>query len=119
MPYTIKRNDSKPLVATLRERRTTGPPILLDPVNDDVIFTMRPIVEEDRPALIITGACTILDTGTEGNEDQGKVRYDWQAGDTDVASVYHGEFRIDYGDGVTQHVPNDSYEEIVVLGGLD
>jgi len=48
------------------------------------------------------------------NETEGRVKYEWQDGDTDTADVFKGEFRVEYLDGTVQTFPNNDWIKVVV-----
>lgn len=97
--FYIKRNDTSPSVeATLSAK---GSPV--DLTGATVYFHMS-----DG----LGGLGTIVDPST------GKVRYDWQAGDTATAGVYYSEWEVVYADGKKETFPNDGYSTIKILEDL-
>lgn len=58
-----------------------------------------------------SGACTILNALT------GDVEYGWVAGDTNVAGVYQGEFRVEFSGGKLT-VPSYGYLEFEIQNSL-
>jgi hypothetical protein len=42
----------------------------------------------------------------------GKVKYDWQSGDTGTAGLYYAEWQVTYSDGTIETFPNDGNDEI-------
>ncbi|HVT76983.1 MAG TPA: BppU family phage baseplate upper protein [Acidimicrobiales bacterium] len=77
-----------------------GPVDLSD--ADSVKFHMR-LISDDAP--LLAADATIVDATA------GKVRYDWQAGDTDTAGYHRAEFKVTF-DGKPIRFPND--DDLVV-----
>ncbi len=44
----------------------------------------------------------------------GIIRYDWEAGDTDVTGLYRGLFKIVYASGTPEHYPDKGYIWITI-----
>jgi hypothetical protein len=104
--FTIKAGATfPPLAATLTD--AAGVPIPLTAAT--VHFRMKPT----------TGGGAVVDHAAAIVSDvAGTVRYDWQAGDTDVPGYYRAEFRIVWSTGAVQPVPSDAYLTILVAPGL-
>lgn len=118
-PWYTKRGATEPAYrGTLR--RADRSPVDLSPEAgvDHVEFVMRrrrtltPVVE--APADILQEGD--YETGT----DVGVCEYAWEDGDLDVQpGIYRAEFALyDEMGTLLARVPNDSYQEIVVLGNL-
>lgn len=115
-PWYMKRGALGPPYRVTLRRRSNRQPVDLSQV-DHVDFVMRrkgetvPVVE--APAAIIQEGDAL--TGT----DVGVCEYDWQVGDTDVSGIYRAEFALydEVGTPLTR-VPNDTYNEIQILGNL-
>lgn len=103
--FYIKQNDTLPaLEAQLLD--ADGTPINLDMCG--VKFHMKEAYgrkEIDRPA-------TIADI------EQGRVRVDWQTGDTDTTGLFRCEFEIIFTDDTILTVPNDGYFLIRIVEEL-
>ncbi len=95
--YLKKGDTAPPLRMFLRQR--DGSPIPLGTAT--VVFHM------DNGS-IASGSVDILDAAL------GKVEYVWQAGDTDTAGSFNGEFEITDG-GKDQTVPSNGYIIIKIL----
>jgi len=99
-----------PYRATLRyaDRR----PIDLSEV-DHVDFVMR---RRGETVPVVEARSAILQ---DGELNVGVCQYDWQDGDTDLTGIYRAEFVLyDAAGGQLARVPNDSYQEVQVLGNL-
>lgn len=69
-------------------------------------------VEVDQPALVLQ-----VDDGNDGSK--GKVRYAWQAADTDTPGTFWGEFEVTFpAAGGIQTFPNDRNLRIQVTPAL-
>lgn len=94
--FDIKRHDTLPTLAVTIHGFQTNPD------GRSVTFTMQKLNSLDPPA-VLDGTCppisgSILET--EGDFEgtyKTVVSYPWQAGDTDVAGSYTGEFEITLG----------------------
>ena len=69
---------------------------------------------KDGTIKIQNRACTIISV------TEGKVRMDWQSGDTDTPGTYYGEFEVVWNDGSTQTFPSKEQEplKIVIRGQI-
>lgn len=97
-------------------RRADRQPIDLSLV-DHVNFVMR----QRRTGLaIIDAPAVILQEGDFATGiNVGLCQYDWQPGDTDIAGIYRAEFTLlDADNEPLATVPNDSYQEVQILGNL-
>lgn len=100
---TLRRADKQPI-------DLTPPP---DGVVDHVDFVMR---QRGSTTPVVEAASTVVQ---EGTDDVGVAQYDWIAGDTDLSGFYRAEFALYDADGnVLARVPNDSYQEVIILGNL-
>lgn len=107
--YSVKQGDTEPdLVATLRdEMRRKG----IDLSNATrVDFIMRMVGAEDQ---LFQRQATVVDATT------GKVKYEWQAGDTAEPALYDAEFLIVWASGDLQRVPNDDFFHVRVVANLE
>lgn len=99
--FHIKTGDTAPSVeATLKIGNTIVD--LTDAVS--VRFKMGAI---DAAAVIVSPPTS------------GKVRYDWGAGETDVAGTHNAEFEITWTGGGVQTVPSKGYIKVVISEDLD
>jgi hypothetical protein len=106
--HKIKRGDTlKALVASLTLGNTP-----IDLTGATVRFIMRPRFTTPPVAVINRSADVLLVT-------EGRVSYQWQAGDTAQPGRYAAEFEITYtATGRKLTVPNDGYISVVVTGDI-
>lgn len=96
--FVIARGDRREaLRAVLQD--SLGQPVNL--VGCTVRFRMR---EYDDATRTVDAPAVVEDDGTEAN--RGRVRYDWQPGETDDPGVYYAVFVVTYPDGSQQTFPN-------------
>jgi hypothetical protein len=67
--------------------------------------------------IMADGSTTVVDDDTTGNVKitdaaTGKVRYDWQQGDTSDSGIYEAEWEVTYTDGTVETFPNS--ENIII-----
>ena len=86
--FYIKKGDTAPSVEATLKRADNTPIDLSD--ASSINFHMGAL---DEAAVIV-------------DAEAGTVRYDWQASDTEAAGVFEAEFKITWGDGREQTVPN-------------
>lgn len=108
MTFTIKRGDTSPAIAY----RLIGADGLAKDISgyNDVEFYMRET--EDLNVVVqgnVAGNVEVTDAAN------GEVKYDWQAGDTDLAGSYQAEWQVTYGDGSVETFPNNSYIEVEIV----
>lgn len=94
--FAVKQGDTLPIIrSTLKDG--DGEPLNLTDVT--VRFAMRPLasttITVDAPATVV------------GDPEDGIVEYFWQPGDTDIAGVSLGEWRVTYSGGELLTAPND------------
>lgn len=93
------------MLATLQDSNDTAVNI----VGASVRFHLRPIgssqVTVDAPATIVTA-------------DEGIVRYDWQAADTDTIGAHQAEFEVTYADASIETFPNDGYIRVEIISDI-
>jgi hypothetical protein len=105
MAFTIKQNDTAPpLVATLTQGDPAVPIVL---TGATVKFIMRQGISSP-----ITGSCVLTDAIL------GIVTYNWISTDTAVNGTYDVEFEITHASGKIQTVPNDGYQQVVIIDDL-
>jgi hypothetical protein len=106
--FTIKRNDRLPkLRATLQQGSPAAPIDLTTASSVKAIFK-----EVGGAATTFSGTCTLI------TPSSGIVEYAWASGDTAVSGTYQGEFEIDWGAGLKETVPNDSYFTLTIVDDL-
>lgn len=81
-------NLNPPLHATLKDG--LGNPI--DLTGTTVKFSMRYLNSPDLPLAVDRGSVVIIQSSP--TVDKGKVRYDWQTGDTDFVGSHIGYFTV-------------------------
>lgn len=96
----MKRHDLWPPVeATLED--ASGPVDLTG-------ATVKFIMSDMNRNLIVDASAVIVDAGT------GKVKYEWQSGDTDTVGNFHGEFEVTWDGGKPQTFPNEGFIKIKI-----
>lgn len=106
MTFYIKQNDTSPsMLATLQDASGNA----VDITGASVRFHLRPIssstVTVDEAATIVTA-------------DEGTVRYDWDAADTDTIGSYQAEFEVTYADASIETFPNDGYIRVEIISDI-
>lgn len=112
MAFVIKQDSTRPVyVVTLVENfGSSNDPIDLTTATS-VDFLMRESGGTGTPK--VNAPAVITDAVA------GEVTYTWDAADTDTVGDFHAEFKITWGDGGIQTVPNDGYFEITIGDDLD
>lgn len=106
MPFYIKQNDTSPsMLATLKDANNA----VIDLTAASVRFHMRKI---SSSAVVVDNAATIV------TADEGLVRYDWLADDTDTVGSYQAEFEVTYADSTIETFPNDGYIRVEVISDI-
>lgn len=101
--FYIKQNDTSPYMsATLKD----GNDVVIDLTSANVFLHMRPIGSSE----VTVNAEAVVTSATEG-----KVRYDWQDGDTAKSGSYQAEFQINFNNGTIETVPNSGYFIVQIL----
>lgn len=117
--FHIKRGDTLPRIESTLKYERQGKEEVVDLTGAqqvELIYRLaKPIssisTPSDFPATIKVG--TIL------NHKQGRVGYQWMAGDTAVPGVYQAEWRITFAGGGVLSIPNDgSYISIQIVPSL-
>lgn len=113
--FVIKQGDSLPF---LRRRLANEDGSAIDLSEAfQVLFLMRrfdaeqPSIEEQ--AIIIDPPPDPSPASTDPN-----VEYQWAIGDTETIGSYLAEFLVDFGGGITLHVPNGGYFQVKVIQNL-
>lgn len=106
-PYVLKANDTAtPIRATLYD--ADGKPVPL-PQGTVVSFAMRPaVVGQEGPTF--KKAARIV-------SDPGKVAYDWESEDVEVAGPFKAEWEVVMPTG-PQTFPSDGYLDVIVLADV-
>jgi hypothetical protein len=103
--FHIKRNDTLPAIRAVLSDAAGA----IDLTGAVVRFYMAP---QRSSVLTVDAEADIED------EADGLVRYDWEAGDTAVAGVYHAEWEVTFGDNSKLTFPNDGHLRVVVTADI-
>ena len=100
--FEIKRNDTKPYLATTLQDSTGS---AIDLTNTSSI-SFNLATNDNAFTSVLSGACTI--TGSTA----GQVEYRWESGtstgiDTNRSGLYLGEFEVTYADSSILTLPSD------------
>ena len=106
MGFKIKQNDTSPLlVVTLKDAAGNA----IDLTSATVRFHMKRI---NQATVKVDGSAFVLD------DDAGRVRYAWQAADTDTPGTFQGEFEVTYNTGEIETFPNDGFLAIEIIDDI-
>jgi hypothetical protein len=106
MPFYVKQNDTSPaMLATLQDANGDAVNI----TGASVRFHMRPIGSN---SITVDASATIV------TPEDGVVRYDWLAADTDTIGSYQAEFEVTYADGSIETFPNDGYVRVEIIDDI-
>ena len=75
--------------------------------------TMTMILDEEETATVSKGTCVVV-TPLEG-----KVRYEWTEGETDVVGMYRIEFVVTFADNSTLSVPSNDILWMFIMASAD
>lgn len=112
--FNIKRGDLLPYLEAIVSEN--GIPVDLTGLVEEVFFIMAlvPATSRSRCRAATTEAPRVVrGPAVVADAVAGKLRYFWQAGNTDVAGVYRGEFEITMA-GRPVTFPSSDYIPIVV-----
>jgi len=102
----IKQNDRRPPAEQTLYRGET----VVDLTEaTGVTFKMREVGRKD---LKVNTAGMLI-------SNDGEVRYNWQAGDTDTPGTFHAEWEVVWNDGTTETFPTLGAEIVLIHGDLD
>lgn len=110
MAFTIKRNDTRPILVRQLLDGSDVPIPLGTAAAVRLVMRISGAATGDPP--LFKKTCVIT------NAAQGIVEYRWVAADTATPGSYEAEFEIDWGGGNTETVPNDSFVSVTVKGDL-
>lgn len=92
----IRQNDTRPIVqAQLLQGYN-------QPINLNIASAVKFKVKNTNNSVILEKAATIA------TADEGRVEYQWEAGDTEKAGDFRACFEVTFNDGSVVTVPNDS-----------
>lgn len=103
--FVIKQHDTRPsILGTLSA----------DPT--DIFASVWFLMRDQTGTLVVSRAGTLVEqpSSTSG----GKVKYQWQDGDTDVAGVFRAEFQVTFSDDRIETYPNSGYLTINIVEDL-
>jgi hypothetical protein len=104
--FTLKRNDRG---RSLSAQLLNGDGSVIDLTGSTVKFIMRlsgaTTAKVNAAAVVVTAAT-------------GSVRYDWAAADTDTEGNYLAEWEITLPSSLKLTVPNQSYDQVIVVADL-
>lgn len=113
MAFTMKRNDTRPLIKAQLTSTDPSDPTNQVPVDlsaaTTVKFYMR--VAPNTGTIKVSGTATVTDAVN------GFVQYTWQAGDTDTSGSFFGEWEVHWGTDL-QTFPSDDYIAITIKDDL-
>lgn len=107
MNFNIKKGSTGPsLVMVLQDSTGTA----LNLTGATVTFSMTPA--RGSTPKINDAACVIVSASA------GKIRYDWQASDTDTIGSFDAEVTVTWADGKIERFPSKGYITVVVERSL-
>lgn len=101
--FAIKKGDTRPSLEVQCLDKLTREPKPFDAV-DKVRFHMERV----------DGNTVVDDTATVVSEDEARVAYTWNDGDTDETGRYNAEFEVHYANGGIETFPNDGYISVTI-----
>lgn len=109
----LKTGDTEPNLS-VELVKNNGVSQVLSTADDTVHFRMREAGGDEL----------IVDDDTSGNveiaeEDQGRVVYSWQSGDTGTPATYECEVEVNFGTGGTITFPNSGFFNVLIEAGLE
>lgn len=110
-PIQVKRGDTKPDVRLH----------LFSEDPDTDVTTDIDLTTATRVRVLISrgdGVHPIVDRDLAARPDDGRLTFEWAAGDTDEAGKFRGEVEVTWGDGTVQTVPGGGYFEVVIWADL-
>lgn len=106
MAFYIKQNDTSPAMqATLKDASDAA----IDLTNCSVRFHMRQI---GATATKVDAAASIID------DDNGIVKYSWDAADTDTVGSFEAEFEVTFADGSIETFPNNRFIQVEITDDI-
>lgn len=107
MAFVLKVGDTRP---PLRATLIGADKQPLNLTDTDIKFRMKPLVPGHGSEVPLKAAQLDYidpdDPGSGTDPTLGRVRYEWDAGDTDAAGVHRAEFVVVWGDGTVGTFPN-------------
>lgn len=106
MAFYVKQNDTSPyMLATLKDANEAA----VDITAASVRFHMRPV---GSTTVTVDAAAVIVDA------ENGIVRYEWDAADTDTVGSYQAEFEVTYLEGDIETFPNNGYIRVEIIDDI-
>lgn len=114
-PPTWKRHDTYPPYQAFLEQAGGASVIPLGAASQvKLILQTTGKQQVGTPtAAVITGIMSIASAA------QGYVTYNWATNDLAIADLYNAEYEIAWSAGGIETVPNDAYDQIVVVADLE
>lgn len=103
MDWRTKTGDTSPAIEYYLQDYDLEPINLIDA---SVKFQMK---EANSDTVLIDSSATIVD------ENEGRVKYEWQEGDTDTAGNYHAEWEVTYSDGTIETFPKEKNIIVTII----
>lgn len=103
--FTIKRGDTAPAYEPTLTDAAEQPVDLAGASVRFHMLTMARVIVVDEAAEIVTPA-------------EGKVRYDWAAGDTDTRGLFIAEWQVTFAGGEVETFPNNRDLYVHIAGDL-
>lgn len=106
MTFYLKQNDTSPaMLATLQDANGTAVNLTAATVR----LHMRAIGATQTK---VNASATLVDP------NNGIVRYNWSASDTNTVGQFQAEFQVTYADGKIETFPNDSYIPVEITDDI-
>lgn len=109
-PPTWKRHDTYPPYQAFLQQ-AAGASVLPLAAASQVKLIMKNTGQ--ATSVVVTGVMSIASAA------QGYVTYNWATNDLSFADTYNVEYEIAWSAGGIETVPNDAYDQIVVIPDLD
>jgi hypothetical protein len=72
-----------------------------------------PLADDGAVIVYLINADAVIVTA-----DQGLVRYDWDAADTNAIGSFQAEFEVTYADTTVETFPNDGYIRVEIISDI-
>lgn len=103
--FTFKQNSTFPfLTATLSDAKG---PVDLTTAKTLKLFLAKDTLHKKTGTVEVTG-----------DPKEGKIRYKWEANDTDVSGEFNAEIEVEWEDGTKSSFPSDGYFTVEFVADL-